>query len=68
MALTTYRLRDVVQNAEGHWLHVGCERVATGCVPLAPDGSVLDLNDIPFPYLYSCIRRHATLCRRSVDA
>ena len=36
MALTTYRLRDVVQNAEGHWLRVGCERVATGCVPLAP--------------------------------
>ena len=36
MALTTYRLRDVVQNADGHWLRVGCERAATGCVPLAP--------------------------------
>ena len=43
MALTTYRLRDVVQNDEGHWLRAGCERAATGCVPLAPDGSVLGL-------------------------
>ena len=43
MAPTTYRLRDVVQNAEGHWLRAGCERAATGCVPLAPDGSVLGL-------------------------
>ena len=43
MALTTYRLRDIVQNDDGHWLRVGCERAATGCVPLAPDGSVLGL-------------------------
>ena len=43
MALTTYRLRDVVQNEDGHWLRVGCERAATGCVSLAPDGSVLGL-------------------------
>ena len=45
MALTTYRLRDVVQNDEGHWLRVGCERVATGCVPLGPNGKqILDLS------------------------
>ena len=37
MALTTYTLRDgTVQNANGHWLRAGCERAATGCVPLAP--------------------------------
>ena len=40
MALTTYRLLDIVQNGDGHWLRAGCDRAATGCVPLAPDGSV----------------------------
>ena len=52
MALTTYRLRDVVQNDEGHWLRVGCERVATGCVPLGPNGKqILDRH---------IARRHGT--------
>ena len=35
MALTTYRLRDVVQNADGHWLRAGCERAATGTSSLS---------------------------------
>ena len=52
MALTTYTLRDgTVQNANGHWLRAGCERAATGCVPLAPDGSVLVRHTLLPPHL-----------------
>ena len=57
MALTTYRLRDIVQDGDGHWLRVGCERAAAGCVPLAPDGSVQVRHTLLPPHLMRADRR-----------
>ena len=56
-ALTTYKLMGIVQTAEGHWLRVGCERAASGCVPLGPDGSVLVRHSLLPPHLMRADRR-----------